>query len=152
MIRWLFIAALAIGLLAARQAQADDAAKPIRELLETQVKAWNKGDLKGFMDGYWNSPELTFYSGRDIRQGWQETFDRYRDRYQKGGAEMGHLTFSDLSIEPLADKTMFVRGRWKLELKKGNLDGLFTLIVKEKPEGWRIVHDHTSVGEPDKKP
>jgi len=152
MIRWQLFAALAVGLLATRQTRAEDAAKPIRELLDTQVKSWNKSDLKGFMDGYWNSPELTFYSGRDVRKGWQETFKRYRDRYQKDGAEMGRLTFSDLSIESLADKTMLVRGRWKLELKKGNLDGLFSLIVKEKPEGWRIVHDHTSVGEPEKKP
>jgi uncharacterized protein YbdZ (MbtH family) len=25
--------------------------------------------------------------------------------------------------------------------------GLFTLIVRRLPEGWRIVHDHTSAAE-----
>jgi ketosteroid isomerase-like protein len=24
--------------------------------------------------------------------------------------------------------------------------GVFTLVVERRPEGWRIVHDHTSVG------
>jgi len=64
---------------------------------------------------------------------------------------MGTLTFSDLVIDRLADDTFLVRGRWKLKLSNGNPDGLYTLIVKKKPEGWRIVHDHTSIGEPEKK-
>jgi ketosteroid isomerase-like protein len=152
MTRWLFPAAFATCLLLVRQSSAEDPAKSVHKMLDDQVAAWNKGDLKGFMQGYWDSTELTFYSGRDVRKGWRETYERYQIRYQKDGAEMGHLTFSDLLFEPLAEKTMLVRGRWKLELKKGNVDGLFSLIVKEKPEGWRIVHDHTSAGEPEKKP
>ncbi len=144
--------AACLAMLAASHGEESVAAKSVRALLEDQATAWNKGDLKGFMDGYWNSPELTFYSGRDVRKGWQETFDRYRDRYQKDGREMGHLTFSDLVFEALGESTMLVRGRWKLALKNEKLDGLFTLIVNKKPEGWRIVHDHTSIGEPEKKP
>jgi beta-aspartyl-peptidase (threonine type) len=117
----------------------------IQDVLDAQVDAWNRGDLDGFMIGYWQSPDLTFFSGKDVTSGWQATLDRYRKRYQvEGPDKMGTLSFSDLKIDLLGPDSAFVRGRWKLVTSKEPLDGLFTLLFKRKPEGWRIVHDHTS--------
>jgi ketosteroid isomerase-like protein len=116
----------------------------IRQVLDAQVAAWNKGDLEGFLAGYWNSPELSFFSAGDKTRGWQATLERYRKRYQSGGAEMGRLTFRELEVEVLGPGSAFVRGRWQLERKKDRPGGLFTLLFKRLPEGWRIVHDHTS--------
>ncbi len=142
-------ASLILPLLAflARASDAPDPAaakKAVRQLLDTQVSAWNKGDLKGFMAGYWNSPELVFFSGKDVTKGWQATYERYQKRYQAEGREMGKLTFRDIEIEVLGADSAFVRARWELELSKEKVGGLFTLLVKKLPEGWRIVHDHTS--------
>jgi len=123
-----------------------------RALLTAQQTAWNKGDLEGFMAGYWKSAELRFYSGRDVQKGWQATYDRYKARYQSGDQDMGQLSFTDLVLDPLGADAVLVRGRWKLVRKKDTPDGLFTLLVRKLPEGWRIVHDHTSAGEPAKKP
>ena len=120
------------------------AEKDIRQVLDEQVKAWNKGDLVGFMKGYWKSPELTFSSGKDHTKGWQQTLERYRKRYQGEGREMGKLSFSDLVVTPLGPDSAFVRGRWQLVRSKDKPGGLFTLIFRRFPEGWRIVHDHTS--------
>src|SRR5262245_66685660 len=78
-------------------ARADDAAD-VRKVLDEQVVAWNKGDLVGFMKGYWNSKELTFVSGKDVTRGWQATLDRYKKRYQSEGKEKGTLTFADLQV------------------------------------------------------
>ena len=36
-------------------------AKAIEHVLRVQQEAWNRHDLEGFMKGYWNSPELTFF-------------------------------------------------------------------------------------------
>jgi beta-aspartyl-peptidase (threonine type) len=116
----------------------------IRQVLDEQATAWNRGDLDAFMNGYWVSHELSFFSGKDRKQGWQETKDRYRARYQGEGREMGQLTFSDLEIDVLSADTAWVRGRWQVVTSKETLDGLFTLVFKKPPEGWRIVHDHTS--------
>jgi beta-aspartyl-peptidase (threonine type) len=124
----------------------DDAAKKITQVLEMQAAAWNKGDLKGFMAGYWKSPDLTFFSGKDKTRGWQATLERYEKRYQAEGKEMGKLTFSDLDIDVLGPDSAVVRGHWKVVTSKETLGGLFTLIFKKMPEGWRIVHDHTSAG------
>lgn len=125
--------------------------KAILEILADQEKAWNQGDLEAFMVGYWKSPDLSFYSGRDKQRGWQETYDRYKKRYQGEGKEMGKLAFTELQVEPIASGVAIVRGRWKLEKKAETMDGLFTLLVRKLPEGWRIVHDHTSMGEPPAK-
>jgi len=116
----------------------------IQRVLDDQAKAWNKGDLEGFMDGYWKSPDLTFSSGKDRTHGWDATLQRYRKRYQAEGREMGKLTFSEIQIETLGPESAFVRGRWKVVNSKETLGGQFTLVFKKFPEGWRIIHDHTS--------
>jgi ketosteroid isomerase-like protein len=120
----------------------------IRKVLGDQQKAWNEGNLEKFMEGYWNSEELTFSSGNDTKRGWQATIDRYRKRYQGVGKEMGQLDFSDLDVDIVNWDNAIVKGRWKTTPKegKGN-EGLFTLRLRRFPEGWRIVHDHTSAKE-----
>jgi ketosteroid isomerase-like protein len=116
----------------------------IRTVLEEQDVAWNRGDLDGFMKGYWNSPDLSFYSAANKTRGWQATLERYQKKYKSEGKEMGKLTFSELDIELLGPTSAVVRGRWHLKMSKEEPHGLFTLIFKRFPEGWRIVHDHTS--------
>src|SRR5439155_19584961 len=106
--------------------------------------AWNAGDLEGFMTGYWQSPDLTFFSGKSKEAGWQRTLERYRNKYQGKGQEMGQLTFSEIQIEQIDATHAWVRGRWQLATSAGTPGGLFTLIFQRRPEGWRIVHDHTS--------
>jgi ketosteroid isomerase-like protein len=120
------------------------ASDAVRKVLDDQVVAWNRGDLEGFMVGYWKSPDLSFYSGNAKTAGWQATLDRYRKRYQAEKKEMGKLAFSEISIEMLGDNHAFVRGRWTLTLARESPTGLFTLVMRKMPEGWRIVHDHTS--------
>jgi len=117
----------------------------VEQVLDLQQDAWNRHDLKGFMTGYWNSPELTFFSGARETTGWQGALERYRKTYQSEGKEMGKLEFSDLRIEPLSSDSAFVRGAWHLTMSDGKTPhGLFTLVFRKFPEGWKIVHDHTS--------
>jgi ketosteroid isomerase-like protein len=125
--------------------QRADLEKGMKQLLLTQVDAWNHGDLDGFMQGYWHSPDLTFFSGATVTHGWEPTLLRYRQRYKSEGKEMGKLEFQDLTIDLLSPNSGVVRGKWQLTMSDGKQPhGLFTLILKRMPEGWRIVHDHTS--------
>jgi ketosteroid isomerase-like protein len=129
---------------AADQVRVEQDRRAIEQVLTDQDAAWNRGDLEGFMQGYWHSPDLTFFSGGEVRRGWDETLARYRQRYQGEGKEMGRLSFSDLSIDMVGLDAALVRGRWQVTTRKETLQGLFTLVMKRLPEGWRIVHDHTS--------
>jgi ketosteroid isomerase-like protein len=117
----------------------------VLKVLDDQVDAWNRGDLEGFMKGYWKSDDLTFFSGGEVEYGWQETYDRYHKKYQAGGNEMGTLKFEDRQVDPTGPKSAIVRGRWELTFKDGKkAGGLYTLLFREEPQGWCIVHDHTS--------
>jgi ketosteroid isomerase-like protein len=132
---------LLFALLSPLAAQESD----ILQVLQQQQAAWNKHDLDAFMAGYWNSPNLTFF-GTKKTFGWQGTLDRYHKSYQGEGHDMGMLTFSDLQIEKLGANAAFVRGSWKLALSDGKTPhGLFTLVFRQFPDGWKIVHDHTSL-------
>jgi beta-aspartyl-peptidase (threonine type) len=118
----------------------------VRAVLEAQVAAWNKGDIDGFMAGYWNDDKLTFISGGDITRGWEPTRQRYIKKYQAEGKDkMGQLSFSDLQVETVSPTAALVLGRFDLVRGDKKDWGRFTLAFRKFPDGWRIIHDHTSV-------
>jgi beta-aspartyl-peptidase (threonine type) len=120
----------------------------VKHTLVSQIEAWNHGNLEGFMQGYWRSPELTFFSGAAVTKGWEPTLERYRQRYRSEGRQMGQLDFQDLDIDVLSRRAAVVTGKWRLTMPDGTQPhGLFTLTVKKMPGGWKIVHDHTSAAE-----
>jgi beta-aspartyl-peptidase (threonine type) len=140
-----FLTVLLSGLAFAAFAAAKGRSEGPLAVIEEQQAAWNRGDMEAFMEGYWRSPELTFFYAGTARRGYDEVLARYRKRYQSEGAEMGSLTFSELDVEMLGGKAAMVRGRWRLGFReKSPLGGLFTLMMRRFPEGWKIVHDHTS--------
>ena len=151
LIRFLLLALISSVFLITAPSQAhgaNDVASEIERVLRTQQDAWNRHDLDAFMDGYWKSPELTFFSGAKESKGWQATMDRYRATYQSAGKEMGNLEFSELRIQPLGSESAFVRGVWQLTMSDGKTPhGRFTLVFRKFPDGWKIVHDHTSSAE-----
>jgi len=115
----------------------------IRAVMSAQVAAWNRGDIDGFMEGYARSTATEFVSGDKITRGWQTVRDRYRKKY--GTREkMGTLTFSEIKITPLGADAAIVIGRWQLIRTSDKPHGIFTLLFRRLPTGWRIVHDHTS--------
>jgi uncharacterized protein (TIGR02246 family) len=115
----------------------------IRAVLDAQAAAWNRGDIDGYMNGYAKSPETVFVSGDSVTRGWQAVLDRYKKRYDSRD-KMGTLTFDEIEVNMLDRNTAAVSGRWQLK-RSGDLPhGRFTLIFKRLPEGWRIIHDHTS--------
>jgi beta-aspartyl-peptidase (threonine type) len=117
----------------------------IAAVLAMQVDAWNHHDLERFMSGYWNSPDLTFFSGAHESKGWQAALDRYKKTYTGEGREMGKLEFTNLRIEMLAPGAAFARGEFHLIMQNGKTPhGLFTLIFRKFPDGWKIVHDHSA--------
>jgi ketosteroid isomerase-like protein len=118
-------------------------ASEIRKVMDAQAAEWNKGDIDGFMRGYWDSPALVFVSGANVTRGWQPTIDRYKKTYDSR-AKMGTLTFSDLEVEVLSKDSAVVLGSWALAREKDNPHGKFTLIFRKFKDGWKIIHDHTS--------
>lgn len=138
--------ALVVVLASLLIAQSDSKKKRIAEeivaVMNEQSAAWNRGDIEGFMKGYWNSDKLVFVSSR-VTRGWQPTLENYKRSYPNRDA-MGSLTFSDLEVTVISNDAALVLGSWSLQRAKDNPKGKFTLIFRKFKEGWRIVHDHTS--------
>jgi uncharacterized protein (TIGR02246 family) len=121
----------------------------IQSVLSAQQDAWNRGDIDAFMNGYAQSASTVFVSEDEVRRGWETVRDRYRIRYSDR-AKMGTLSFSDIEVTMLSPDAAVVLGLWRLERANDEPHGRFTLIFKRLPEGWRIVHDHTSAAPPTK--
>lgn len=115
----------------------------IQNVLTSQQTAWNQGDVVTFMQGYWNSPELTFAGTNGITRGYSNVLAHYKQAYPDQAA-MGHLEFSDVEIQSLGDNAALVLGKWHLTRQGGDVGGVFSLVFQRFPEGWKIVHDHTS--------
>ncbi len=121
----------------------NDSATEIRAVMAAQVAAWNRGDIDGFMEGYARSDATEFVSGDKITRGWRTVRDRYRKKYDSH-EKMGRLTFSEIKVTPLGADAAIVHGRWQLIRQTDKPHGIFTLLFRRTPAGWRIVHDHTS--------
>ena len=124
--------------------QSPGAKAEIRAVLDDQVEAWNRGDVARFMEGYWKSEKTEFVGSSGVLRGWQAVLGRYRKTYPDRRA-MGALTFSELEITELSPAAALVLGRWRLEREHDHPGGVFTLVLRKFPEGWRIILDHTSV-------
>lgn len=138
-----FVLLFAIPAMAQSESQKAQIEIDVLSIMTVQSRAWNRGDIAGFMLGYWNSPDLVFVSGDSVTRGWQPTLDRYRKSYDSR-AKMGELTFSDLNVNVMNKDVAVVIGSWSLKREKDNPKGKFTLIFQRLKEGWRIIHDHTS--------
>lgn len=117
--------------------------RAIMAVLMAQQTAWNEGDIDGFMEGYWNNPDLRFASGGSITRGWQATRDRYHARYTDRSI-MGTLIFSDLEVDLLSADAAVVHGAWALERENDRPSGLYTLVLKRFDNGWKVVSDTTT--------
>jgi len=152
---FLLLAALSANLLSA-QAMPATPPKPgdeaeIRAAIQAQAEAWNRADIPTFMEIYEDSSETTFI-GLTLRKGFKPIRERYMLNYTTP-EQMGKLTFNDLDVRMLPNSCggteyAIVTGKFHLdrtahgEAKKD--DGIFSLVWRKGPHGWKIIVDHTS--------
>ena len=115
----------------------------IRNTLNEQMNAWNRGDLDRFMQGYWQNDSLMFIGKSGVTYGWQHTFDNYKTGYPDTVA-MGKLNFTIIEVKRLSVIYFHVTGKWHLTRTAGDLSGHFTLIFRKVKNKWVIVSDHSS--------
>ena len=125
--------------------------KAIEAAISTQAAAWNRADIPAFMQIYEDSPETTFI-GAKLRKGYGPILERYKSAYTTP-EQMGKLTFRDLDIRLLPSSSgrveyAVVTGTFHLERQaRGEAnkdDGIFSLVWRKGPQGWKIILDHTS--------
>jgi len=141
--------------LAAAPATAQDAPNPLHtasrveldivKVVLAQEKAWNAGDIEGYVKGYKDSPD-TLFIGKSVSKGYSQIMTDYKRNYSSRG-EMGTLTFTELEVHSLSDTFAVCLGNYHLDRSKkdgGPADGLFSLVLEKTGDGWKIVLDHTT--------
>ena len=127
------------------RADANAEGKAIRAVMEAQTKAWNAGDIDGFMQGYQDSQE-TIFIGKKLRRGYSEVHNHYKTSYASK-SQMGTLDFSDINVRLLSETSAVVTGRFRLtfpETGAAPQSGIFSLVWVKTGGAWKIVLDHTS--------
>ncbi len=115
----------------------------IRKMLADQISYWNKGDIPGFMQGYWENDSLVFIGKNGPTYGYNNTLRNYQKNYPNKDY-MGVLNFDIISVQAIEKDHFFVIGKFMLQRKVGDASGHFTLIFKRMNGVWKIVSDHSS--------
>ena len=152
---WLVAAMLCCALLASPGQERAQEENPLHmasrieldvvKVVLAQEKAWNAGDIDGYVRGYKESPD-TLFIGRQTSHGYTQILEDYKHNYPTR-ASMGTLTFSELEAHPLSDTFAVCIGKYHLDRSKkegGAADGLFSLVFEKTEQGWKIVLDHTT--------
>ena len=129
-----------ISLAVAAQSK-DEAA--ILKVLDDQNAAWNRGDIDGFMKGYWENDSLMFVGKSGVTYGWTNTLNNYKKGYPDTAA-MGKLIFTNIKIQRLSKKYYFIVGKWYLKRSIGDVSGHYNLLMQKINGRWVIVADHSS--------
>lgn len=108
-----------------------------------QEKAWNSFDIDGFMAFYWNNDSLMFIGSKGITYGWKQTLANYKKSYSSTEL-MGHLSFTNISMEVLSKDAVHVVGKWLIKRKDSEIGGHYSLLWKKIDGKWVITRDHTS--------
>lgn len=117
--------------------------KAILQMLDTQNQAWNRGDVSGFMKGYWENDSLMFIGKSGVTYGYQNTLENYKKGYPDTAA-MGKLTTTQIKMIRVSRQYYFIVGKWYLKRSIGDISGHYNLLVRKINGQWVIVADHSS--------
>lgn len=112
--------------------------------LERAAQDWNRGDLEAFLSDYAPESTTTYVDGRRARSGIDFIRGVYAPRFS-AGARRDSLHFEEVAVRPLSATLALVTARYILQRGAGiSASGPFTLVMERRPEGWKILHDHSS--------
>lgn len=117
--------------------------KAIMQMLDNQNQAWNRGDISGFMKGYWENDSLMFIGKSGVTYGYQNTLENYKKGYPDTAA-MGKLTTTQIKMIRVSKEYYFIVGKWYLKRSIGDISGHYNLLVRKIKGQWVVVADHSS--------
>lgn len=148
---------LLVGLIAACKPQAQSAPsaafdpeaeqQAIRALIGRMEVAWNRGDFRGYMEGFAN-PDVVFVSRGEFQKDWQGTLDHYVRDYGSSVETRGTLHFFDIKIEMLGPDAAQLISRYRLDRPEKPQDGINTRLMRKRGDKWVIALNHVSSREP----
>ena len=146
-----FVSVLGAGVAAAASPpcaaiNADVEKAAILKVITAMQDAWNRGDFRGYMQGFKN-PDVIFVSGGKFQDGWQGTLDHYIRDYGASPDTRGTLRFYDISIEMLGPDAAQLISRYQLVKQQHPQYGINTRLMRKVNGQWVIALNHVSSSE-----
>jgi uncharacterized protein (TIGR02246 family) len=118
----------------------------LTEVLDLQFRqargAWNRGDLDAVLALY--AEDATFVDGRRPQRGIAWIRANHASAFAPG-ASRDSLDFNEFTARPLSTTLALVTARYVLYRGSTTTQsGPFTVIMEERTDGWKILHDHSS--------
>jgi uncharacterized protein (TIGR02246 family) len=115
----------------------------ILSVISRMEQAWNRGDFRGYMEGFAN-PDVIFVSRGEFQKDWQGTLDHYIRDYGSSVDTRGTLQFFDIKIEMLAPDAAQLISRYRLDRPQKAQDGINTRLMRKREGRWVIALNHVS--------
>jgi len=115
----------------------------IERVIREMQNAWNRGDFRGYMEGFQN-PGVVFVSKGRFQRDWQGTLDHYISDYGTSAATRGTLCFYDIRIQPLAPDATQLISRYRLLRAEQPQYGINTRLMRKVGGRWVIALNHVS--------
>ncbi len=115
----------------------------IRAVIARMEAAWNRGDFRGYMEGFAN-PGVVFVSRGRFQDGWQGTLDHYVRDYGGAPEKRGELRFFDVQVEMLSPDAAQLISRYQLQRSEKRQDGINTRLMRKIDGKWVIALNHVS--------
>ena len=132
------------GVPAQEAAKADK--KQILSVISRMQEAWNRGDFRGYMEGFKN-PDVIFVSGGRFQDGWQGTLEHYIRDYGGSPEMRGTLRFYDIRVEVLSPDAAQLISRYELKRPEHPQYGINTRLMRKVGDRWVITLNHVSSSE-----
>ncbi len=124
----------------------DDNEKAVREVLEQEAAAFEKGDVEALNKFWANDEWVSVFESGGADIGWANYRDHHLIPEMKELKNTKH-TLSDIRVR-VAVKTAWATFKYALagDIKNRHIDvnGLGTAVLEERNGRWLIVHRHTS--------
>jgi ketosteroid isomerase-like protein len=128
------------------QAAAEADKKQILNVISRMQEAWNRGDFRGYMEGFKN-PDVIFVSGGRFQDGWQGTLEHYIRDYGGSPEMRGTLRFYDIRVEVLSPDAAQLISRFELKRPQHPQYGINTRLMRKVGDRWVIALNHVSASE-----
>ena len=125
---------------------ADAEKAAILQVITAMQAAWNRGDFRGYMQGFKN-PDVIFVSGGRFQDGWQGTLDHYVRDYGTSPETRGTLRFYDIRIEILGPDAAQLISHYQLVKQQHPQYGINTRLMRKVNGQWVIALNHVSSSE-----
>ncbi len=112
----------------------------VTKIVLAQEKAWNKGDLDGYLALYRDAPDTQAVLNGLVR-GLPSIRSAFRAAFPNRDA-MGTLEQSSVEVRELGPNFALALGHYRLQRSRragGDAEGNFTEVLEKTDEGWKLI-------------